>query len=83
MLSESQVVEGLVDNGCRRHGKHTAQEDAVHLGPTEQMAYENTQHRHAEDGGTGGDDRRGAHLQDFLKGEVESKGKEQEHHTKV
>ena len=83
LLAQSEVVEGLVDDGGGRHGEHTAEEDAVHLAPLEALAHEDAEHRHTEDDGDGGDNGRSPHLQDFLEREVESQREEQEHDADV
>ena len=53
LLPKAKIVKGFIDNRRRRHGKHTTEEDTVHLGPSKELAYTDTKHRHAEDYRTG------------------------------
>ncbi len=50
------IVERLIYNSGGTHGKHTAQEDAVHPSPVETVAHADAQHHHGEDDDDGGDD---------------------------
>ena len=83
LMSESEVVERLVDDGGGTHGEHATEEDAVHLAPPEEMAHQHAYGHHTEDDGDGGDDRCGSHLEDFLEREIQSEGEQGEHHADV
>ena len=56
LLTKTHVIESLENDGGRGHGQHAAQEDAVHLAPTEGEAGEEAYCHHEDDGGAGGDD---------------------------
>ena len=83
LLSQTQIGERLIYNSGGRHGQHTAQEDAVHLGPAEGLAHDEAQRGHRRNNTDNTDDGRGAHLQYFLEREVESQREQQEHHADV
>ena len=83
LLGEPEVLEGLVDDGCGRHGDHAAQEQGVHLAPAETGADGEPQENHAEDDGQGRDDGRSAHLHDLLETEFQAEGEQEEDHADV
>ena len=76
LLAEAHIVEGFVDDGGGTHGEHTGKEDAIHAAPTKETPHTDTEKHHAEDDGGGSNHGGYAHLQNLLKGEVESQGEE-------
>ena len=83
LVAQAHVVEGLEDDGGRRHREHAAQEEAVHLPPAQGETRGVAERHHAHHHRDGADDGRAAHLHQLLEAEVEPQGEEQEDHADV
>ena len=78
-MSHTEVGEGLHDDGGRRHGDHSAEEDAVDHVEAEDVADAEAGERHTGDDNQCGDHRRTACLHQFAEGELKA-DREHEHH---
>ena len=78
LLAKAHVVEGLENDGRRRHGQHSPQIDAVHLFPPKGMSCECTYEHHGKDDGASRNDGCCSHLQDFLERELQTESEKQE-----
>ena len=81
LLQNTQILKSLVYNGSGGHGQHSAQIDAIHALPSEQMPDGRAQKHHAEYNGKGGNDRCRPHFEYFLEAELQSQRKQQDYDT--
>ena len=83
LLTEPHVVERLIYNSGGRHGKHSCEEDAVHLTPPERLSHGKAKKHHAEYYCDGGNDGSSPHFQYLLEREVETEREKKEDNTDV
>ena len=78
LLTKAQVIERLEDNRRRRHAEHTAEEERIHLVPSHGATEEESARHHAHHDRKAADERRSAHLHQFLVRELKTEGEQQE-----
>ena len=81
MAFHVQILESLDNDGGGRDGEHTAEEDAVHVLPADDFAYGKPHGEHYHQLGNGRYRTRGTHHFQPFETELQTQGKEQEHHT--
>ena len=83
LIAKSHIVECLKNDRRRRHGKHSTEEETVHVSPTQCQPRGITSCHHANDDSDSSDYGRSAYLHQLFETEIESQGEQQEDHTDV
>ena len=82
LVFQPHVAESLYDDRGGRHRQQTAEEDALHHRPVEELARQKPRSEHSDAVDSGYDKGRTAHLQQLLEAEIESQSEEQEDDSK-
>ena len=77
-MTHAHIVEGLIYNGSGRHCQHAAEEELIHVAPTEKTAHGTAYTHHATHHQKSTDNRPHTHLHYLLERELKAQGKHEE-----